>query len=116
MACILERIDFLNTSAIALENITSHQFFTAGSHLIKQIIQVSICPGVIEIQKRANLCLPLLLFLTQTRHKYCQPIQAVINKINRLKSLRDKMIELDCAGAINSFLGATEGAQTAGGQ
>ena len=46
----------------------------------------------------------MLLFLTQTRHKYCQPIQVVITKIDRLKSLRDKMIELDCQGVVNSFL------------
>lgn len=61
---------------------------------------------MIEIQKRANLCLPLLLFLTQTRHKYCQPIQAVIVKINRLKVLKDKMVDMDCSGAITQFLEA----------
>ena len=71
LAGILERIDFLNTSASALETVTSHDSFQVGARVIKQIVKVSVCPGIIEIQKRANLCLPLLLFLTQTRHKYC---------------------------------------------
>ena len=38
LASILDRIEFLFTSAIALEKIRSHQVFSVGSHLIKQIV------------------------------------------------------------------------------
>ena len=32
--------------------------------LIKSIISVSIAPGIVDLQRRANLCYPVLLYLT----------------------------------------------------
>ena len=49
LATVLERVDFLNTSAAALETVSSHDTFQVGAHVIRQIVQVSVCPGIIEI-------------------------------------------------------------------
>ena len=71
LATIQERLEFLYTTALALETFRPQAIYASRCSKIKVIIQLSVSPGIIEIQKRASLCVPLLLYLTQTRHKYC---------------------------------------------
>ena len=77
LSTIQERLEFLFTTAMALETFQPQPIYYSRCIKIKSIIQLSVSPGIIEIQKRASLCLPLLLYLTQTYHKYCQPISEV---------------------------------------
>ena len=107
LATIQERLEFLYTTALALETFRPQSIYSRCVK-IKSIIQLSVSPGIIEIQKRASLCVPLLLYLTQTRHKYCQPISEVIHRVNRLKYLKANMVEMGCASAIESFLQPAE--------
>ena len=52
---------------------------------MRSLIKIGLTPEVMQIQKRANLSVPTLLFLTQTRQKYCNSIRAVIEKIEDLR-------------------------------
>ena len=48
--------------------------------------------------------MPLLLYLTQTYQKYCQPITEVAQRISRLRSLKDDIVETRSSQHIENFL------------
>jgi hypothetical protein len=63
-----------------------------------------IPPSIIDIQKRAELCLPILRFITDTFQHIRDPIAKVLDRINDLRNLKTQILKKHTKEVVENFL------------